>query len=273
MPEGPEIRRSTDALDKVLRGKAVEGLSFGQSHLKRKAKQFIGQKIASVQPRGKAVITQFSEGFSIYSHNQLYGEWAVFKRGTEPATHKQRRLVIETTDHVAVLYSASDIEILRSEAVHRHPYVAKLGVELLDAQTKLATVKATLNVARWQKKSLAQILLDQGFLAGVGNYLRSEILYAARIHPEARIVELSPAQTDALAVAALKITRQAYRLAGITNDPARVKKLKQQGMSFDRYRHWVFDREGEPCWTCDTIIERRMLAGRQLHWCVRCQGS
>ncbi len=271
MPEGPEIRRATDAIAKVLRGKTVLNLEFGQLHLAAWSKRLINAVVLEVEPRGKAVLTHFANEKTIYSHNQLYGEWAIFKIGAEPATHKQRRIVLDTDEHRIVLYSASDIEVLDSAQVSKHPYIAKLGVELLDPSVSLMDVVACLNEPRWQKKLLAQILLDQSFLAGVGNYLRSEILYVAKLHPWVRLADLSTAQRKIFARAAITVVRQAYRSAGITNKLTSAKALKAAGVPFSVYRHFVFDRDGQSCWACQATIVREEVAGRQLHWCPSCQ--
>jgi endonuclease VIII len=271
MPEGPEIRRATDAIAKVLKGKTVRKLAFGQPHLAPWQKRFTNALVLDVEPRGKAVLTHFGNAKTIYSHNQLYGEWAIFDKNAEPPTHKQRRIVLDTDEHRIVLYSASDIEVLDSVQVLTHPYIAKLGVELLDPSIKQADVVAWLNQARWQKKLLAQILLDQAFLAGVGNYLRSEILFVAKLYPWVRLIDLSAMQRKCLAKAAISVTRQAYRQAGITNNPRSAKLLKAAGVPFSSYRHFVFDREGQSCWVCHNEVVRDEVAGRQLHWCPHCQ--
>jgi endonuclease VIII len=271
MPEGPEIRRATDAIAKVLKGKLVRKLAFGQPHLVPWQKRFTNVFVLGVEPRGKAVLTHFANDKTIYSHNQLYGEWAIFRKNAEPATHKQRRIVLDTDEHRIVLYSASDIEVVDSAQVFRHPYIAKLGVELLDPGIGLAKVVASLNEPRWQKKLLAQSLLDQAFLAGVGNYLRSEILFVAKLHPWVRLVDLDTAQRKCLAKAAITVTRQAYRHAGITNNVMSAKLLKAEGVPFSSYRHFVFDRAGQSCWVCGTEVVRDEVAGRQLHWCSTCQ--
>jgi endonuclease VIII len=271
MPEGPEIRRATDAIAKVLQGKPVRKLAFGQAHLLHWHTKFTNVRVLGVEPRGKAVLTHFANKKTIYSHNQLYGEWAIFGKDAEPVTHKQRRIVLDTDEHRIVLYSASDIEVLDSGQVSKHPYIAKLGVELLDPSIRLKDVIGCLNAAKWQKKLLAQILLDQAFLAGVGNYLRSEILFVAKLHPWVRLTDLDIAQRKHLAKAAITVTRQAYRHAGITNDLKSAKLLKATGVPYASYRHFVFDRAGQSCWVCHTEVVRDEVAGRQLHWCPNCQ--
>jgi endonuclease VIII len=275
MPEGPEIKRSADVLATALSGKCAHLVEFAFPHLATHAAGMRGQIISAVEPRGKAMLTQFDHGVTIYSHNQLYGQWRVLKHDQAPQPGLQIRMAIHTDDAVAVLYSASDISVWPSAKIEEHPYIAKLGVELLGASlsvsTKLADVMAQINAARFARKSLAALLLDQGFLAGIGNYLRSEILFVARIHPRARLAELAAAQRLQLAEAALNLTRQSYRTGGITNDVAIAQKLKSQGVPYGRYRHWVFDREGEKCHICGDVIERIDMTGRGLYCCMRCQ--
>jgi endonuclease VIII len=271
MPEGPEIRQATDALNKVLAKQRVVQLRFGQPRLKPFERRFKNASVLHLEPKGKAILTHFDNGHSIYSHNQLYGEWAIFNKNAEPSSHKQRRIIIDTENHRAVLYSASDIDILKTEFVGTHPYIIKLGVELLNPNIRSSNVLQTLQAPRWQNKSIAQLLLDQAFLSGVGNYLRSEILFAAKLAPFYRLHEMDDGRKKQLAIAALKITRQAYKTFGVTNDLTRAKKLKAAGLAFSAYRHHVFDRDEAACWTCNTQIDRIMNTGRQLYWCSGCQ--
>jgi endonuclease VIII len=273
MPEGPEIKRAADQLAAVLNHQKAQLVEFAFQRLAPGAKRLTGERIIEVTPRGKAMLTKFENGETIYSHNQLYGEWRIYERIRNPRLHpsKQIRLVIHTQDHAAVLYSASDIAILPSANIHAHPYIAKLGVELLDAATTADDVLVQINSPRFAKKSLAALLLDQGFLAGLGNYLRSEILFVAQLPIDARLIDISASQRFALANAALALTRQSYETSGITNDIHLAASLKAKGWRFGRYRHWVFDREGESCHVCQTVIQRSDASGRGVYWCAKCQ--
>jgi len=273
MPEGPEIKRSADELAAVLSGKRAWLVEFAFPHLARHASTMRGKIVTGIEPRGKAMLTHFNHGVTIYSHNQLYGQWRVLQRDQAPQSGLQIRMAIHTDNAVAVLYSASDISVWPSKQITEHPYLAKLGVELLAATTGLADVVAKIEESRFARKSLAAILLDQGFLAGIGNYLRSEILFDARIHPAARIADLDVPKRLSLAKAALDLTRQSYRTEGISNDIAIARRLKSQGVSYSRYRHWVFDRAGEKCHLCEGEIERIDVSGRGLYWCKHCQAA
>lgn len=273
MPEGPEIKRSADELAAALNGKRARLVEFAFPHLLTHATSMRNEIVTAIEPRGKAMLTHFSHGATIYSHNQLYGQWRVLKRDQAPRPGLQIRMAIHTDDAVAVLYSASDISVWPSVRINEHPYIAKLGVELLAATTELSDVVVQINDPRFARKGLAALLLDQGFLAGIGNYLRSEILFVARIHPAARIADLNAAARLRLAEAALDLTRQSYRTRGITNDMVIARRLKSEGVSFGQYRHWVFNRADEKCHVCANVINRIDVSGRGLYWCERCQSS
>jgi endonuclease-8 len=271
MPEGPEIRRAADQVARAIAGRRAEVVRFGLPALKRHERTLSGRRVEAVESRGKALLIHFDGGRSLYTHNQLYGRWFVVRPGKPPKTGRDLRIAIHTRERWALLYSASDIELWRRDELATHPYLARLGIELLDPRVGPADVLAQVQDARFARRGLGALLLDQGFLAGIGNYLRSEILYVAGLRADQRLVDLDPAGRRRLADAALALTRQSYRTRGVTNDLERAARLKAQGMPFGRYRHHVFDREGEPCWTCGTAIVRNAAAGRSVFECRRCQ--
>jgi endonuclease-8 len=270
MPEGPEIRRAADLVARAIAGRTATHVEFGLPRLQPHGAALSGRRVESVEARGKALLLHFAGGTSVYTHNQLYGRWFVVKPGRLPRTGRELRLAIHTRTAWALLYSASDIEVLPRDELADHPYLRKLGVELLAPGTTLADVRAQFDLPRFQRRTLAALLLDQGFLAGLGNYLRTEILHVARMPAGVKLASVDPAARDRLATAALELTRQSYRTRGITNDPQRAAALKRQGMSFGRYRHHVFDRAGEPCWECGATIVRFDVAGRGIYACPGC---
>jgi endonuclease-8 len=271
MPEGPEIRRAADRLAKVLGGRTPERVELLLPGLARHAEHLRGRPIMSVQPRAKALLIHFDGGHSLYSHNQLYGRWYVVRTGKTPQTRRSLRLAIHTQDHSALLYSASDIAVLSAAQLLCHPYLCKLGPDLLDPATTLAEVRTQVSDRRFQRRSLAALLLDQAFLAGLGNYLRSEILHVAALRHDVTLGSLDAAARLQLADTAWTVTRQAYRFRGVTNDLARAAHLKAQGLRYAQYRHHVFARDGKGCWTCDTAVQRGEATGRAIFFCPRCQ--
>lgn len=264
------MRRAAAELDAVLRGRQVCHAWFRFPRLRAAGRRLSGQRVRGVRARGKALIVDFTNGETIYTHNQLYGKWLVGPAGQRPQTNRELRLALETRTHAALLYSASDISVLKTTELDAHPYVRRLGVELLDGATTLADVRAQLDAPRFARQRLGALLLDQGFLAGIGNYLRSEILFVARQHPDDRLHRLDAAARQRLARAALAITRRAYRTGGVTNAPSIARRLRRAGVPYGAYRHYVFDRDGG-CYQCSTPIRRVIHAGRQLYLCDGCQ--
>jgi len=271
MPEGPEIRRAADQVARAIAGRRADAVRFGLPALRRHERSLTGRRVEAVESRGKALLIHFDHGRSLYTHNQLYGRWHVVKPGKPPRTGRELRLAIETRERWALLYSASEIELWRREALNSHPYLARLGVEPLDPKVRLADVLAQVQQPRFARRGLGALLLDQGFLAGIGNYLRSEILFVAGLRADRKLAELDDGARQRLADAALSLTRQSYRTRGVTNDLERATGLKATGLPFGRCRHHVFDREGEPCWSCGARIVRRTAAGRSVFECPRCQ--
>ncbi len=273
MPEGPEIRRAADKIEAAIARRPIAELWFAFDHLQPYAAQLEGQQITHIETRGKAMLTHFEGNLSIYSHNQLYGKWMVRRAYNYPQTNRQLRLAIHTAQKSALLYSASDIEVLDAVGIASHPFLQRLGPDVLSTTTTLATLLMRLNEPAYQGRRLSTLLLDQHFLAGLGNYLRSEILFVARLHPAQKLGQCTPDQREALAKAILMVTRQSYETGGITNDLTRVDQLKAKGCRRSRYRHWVFGRVRQSCYVCQTEIIKEFTNGRRYYYCPSCQSA
>jgi endonuclease-8 len=271
MPEGPEVRREADRISAVLEGQRLQSVQFELPRLKRFETTISGQAVSAVETRGKALVLHFDGGLSMYSHNQLYGKWMVRKRGSLPRTSRSLRVALHTREYSALLYSASEIEVLDADGLAAHPFLSKLGPDVLDDRLDWRSVAARLTDERFCRRSVANLYLDQGFLAGIGNYLRSEILFAAEIGPSTRPCDLGRGQQGALSRATLDITWRSYRTGGLTNTPRRIAHMKRLGLPRRSFRFAVFDREHQPCLACGTEIRRVTIASRRLYFCPNCQ--
>lgn len=267
MPEGPETHRAAARLHRLLQGQRLRGLSFTFPHLRAWEEVLLGQPVLAVRARGKATLIAFEDGHQIYSHNQLYGRWVLTKTAEPPTTRRQVRLSLLTEQGGAWLLSASEIAVLAPGEESDHPYLSKLGPDPLAPETEASTLIAAWRQGAFTRRRLGSLLLDQSFLAGVGNYLRSEILFLAGLPPESRL----PASLDALAETAMACFDRSYRSGGLTCPPELVKELRQRGWGRRAYRHWVFGREGQGCHRCGETIERSHVQGRRLYRCPGCQ--
>ena len=271
MPEGPEIHIAADKIANAIAGRVALDLFFAFDTLKPYQDQLSGQTIERVQAQGKAMLVRFANGLTIYSHNQLYGKWLIKQAYSYPKTNRQLRLAIHTHKKSALLYSASDIEVLRDFELDEHHYLSRLGPDVVNPEITLEQVKRQFYNKAFHRRRLTGLLLDQHFLAGLGNYLRSEILFVARVPPTLRPVDCSNDQILRLAEASLALARQSYQTKGITNSLALAKRLQQQGYTHNEYRFWVFNRQNQPCRVCSTPIVKDTLSGRRLYFCPACQ--
>ena len=132
MPEGPEIRLAADRIARVLVGETVDAVSFAFPDLKPFEREVRGATVTAIDTRGKAMLTRFDNDLTLYSHNQLYGRWYTCKRDKPPRTNRSLRVALHTKTHSALLYSASDVEILTPETIDQHPFLNRVGPDILD---------------------------------------------------------------------------------------------------------------------------------------------
>lgn len=275
MPEGPEIRRLADALEKQVAGRVIDSIRFGLDPLKPWEPRLTGAKINKIETYGKAMVMRLNQGtvneLNVYSHNQLYGRWFFCDTNDYPRTKRQLRMAIDCQGKSALLYSASDIAVLNENELQQHPFIRKLGPDVLSKSTTAECIVRRLSSARFRNRQLGAVLTDQSFVAGLGNYLRCEVLFYSSLHPGVRSSSLGEKKLQLLARTILKLARQSYQTAGVTNDPDQAQQLMQQGASFEDARFYVFRRQGLSCYRCGSLIEKFTQAGQSCFCCPLCQ--
>jgi endonuclease-8 len=183
----------------------------------------------------------------------MTGRWRVGPIGK--GVHGSARLVLGTTSHLAACYSAPTVEVERSEAV---AYALDLlGPDLLAGFDGTRFLERARRVAG---RNVAEMLLDQRVLAGIGNVYKSEVLFLERVNPDTSVDDLGD---DAL----LALARRAQGLLRANVGRARTT-TGWRGPSRDT---WVYGRSGKPCRGCGTAIVVEERAGRLTFWCPSCQ--
>jgi len=271
MPEGPEVRRAADRIEKALRGKKIEKAELLHASLQEAGSLVFGSTLLRVDTYGKAFVLVFDSDVAIYVHLQLYGVWKTGRVTTRPKTTRALRIRLESAKNHASLYSATNIKLLHIEDVPNHPYIKKLGPDVLSSKASVAHISRRMQGKVFARKAIGGQLLQQSFFAGVGNYLRSEILFIAKIHPAQTIGKLTPQQRLMLARAIYHTTQRAYDTGGITTSDKFVRDSKEQRKRRYLYRHYVFGKENHPCPTCGSRIVKIMTGGRRLYYCPDCQ--
>ena len=271
MPEGPEIRLVADRLARRSSASAWSACASAWRASSRTKASWPARGSRRSRRRGKALLTSFDNDRALYSHNQLYGRWYVCAPERPPRTGRSLRVALETSERWALLYSASEIEVLTPEEVDVHPFLSRLGPDLLHERTTPARIQKRLLDPRFRGRSLGGLLLDQGFLAGAGNYLRSEILFFAGVAPSARPKDLSVEELFA------RRPRRPRGDASLVPHEGRHRAAQARrasprgGGTRRRWRHAVFARDGHACRRCGDGVRRVEVANRRLYLCPTCQ--
>jgi endonuclease-8 len=157
------------------------------------------------------------------------------------------------------------------EEVPEHSYSQKLGPDVLHADTTYEDILGQIQSDECKNRKITTLLLDQGFISGIGNYLRSEIMFYAKVNPRKKLREYSEDEKEALAQATVKLSERSYETKGITNDEKIVKALKRENADYDDYRHFVYNRTDDHCHKCGLVIEEEKTGGRKIYFCPNCQ--
>ena len=270
MPEGPETRRMVDSIGRVLIRKKIESVQFYHDNLQNLSLDDFSQ-VLNIHSRGKAVVCQLDNGQSIITHNQLYGKWTVNLRKTMPKTGRALRIQMNTKTYSVRLWSATDITLYETKDENLHPYIKNLGPDVLMKTTTKELILNRLIHRRFRNRMLAGLLLNQGFIAGLGNYLRSEILFFSNTMYYNKPRELVDYQLELLADSIKRISLRAYYQKGNTIDKEYLLSEYGNQTNFHRLRHMVFNRVGQPCIICGGLIKRDRVGKRRIDFCMNCQ--
>lgn len=272
MPEGPEILNAANQLQSALVGATLLDVYFSQTHLKPFEARLQGATVKHIETRGKAILTRLDNGLTLYTHNELHGRWYVGERGRQPRTRRKLMAALYTQQHCALLFSATKINVLDEHGVRTHHFLNKLGPDVLAPGLTWRDIVARLRLTQFSSTTLARLYLDQHFIAGIGNYLRSEILFFSELHYGARPMHLSAPRLEHLARQTLAVTKRAYHTGGITNGRTQIAARRAGGETRRRnLRHAVFDRAARPCERCGNTIQRVDIDFRRLYFCPGCQ--
>lgn len=271
MPEGPTIRNTADQLRAALTGQQITRF---HSPLKKAAaegwaEKISGQRVRAVRAHGKNLFIDFADDWTLYTHMLMWGAWEVHAQG-EPWRREPRkaRVVLETDTHAAVLFSAPICQLLHASELAAHP-TSELGPDLL-ADTFGAAERAEVcrRLQAQGETEIGEAIMNQTVMAGIGNILKSEILFAARVHPQRPAAGLSDDEFERLLATGQDMMRRAYDTGGFVQvflPPA----LRQASGGLG----YVYGRSGQVCLRCGETIAmvRQGPMQRMTFFCPFCQ--
>jgi endonuclease-8 len=273
MPEGDSIFRAARTLHRALAGQAVTAFDTMLVQLARvdDDERIAGRTIERVEAAGKHLLMTLSGDLVLRTHMRMNGSWHIYRPGERwQAPSRDMRIVIETAAWVAVAFRVHDAEFVRTSDLERTA-VGRLGPDLLS--TSFDAEEALLRMRALQDQPIANVLLDQHALAGIGNVYKSEVLFLAGVHPDTLVASLREETLRNIIAISRRLLSE-----NIVDRPAPAvvtyRGLRRTtGRMKPEDRLWVYSRGGRPCRKCGTAIASRKSgdAARVTYWCPTCQ--
>ena len=272
MPELPEVETVRRGLASQIVGRTFAGINYlewprtiGTPMPEELAVRIAGQRVVAVRRRAKFLVIDLDGGDHLVVHLRMTGQLTV----ATGATPRERfaRVAFAFADGDELRFS--DIRRFGRIELHDDAGLAArfddLGPEPLGDDWSADAFAAALAARRTKLKPL---LLDQTFLAGLGNIYVDEALFRARLHPLMSAADVPSECARALHAAIRALLTDAISSGGTTFSNYR-DAFGQEGDYYERRR--VYDREDQPCIECGNQIVRIVVGGRGTHLCPSCQ--
>jgi len=264
MPELPEVETFARQLKPALIGKTIASadLRWNRTLATPSSKKFRGQiqgqKIIDISRRAKYLIIELTD-YNLIIHLRMSGDLLIRNSTIRPAKHD--RLIIKLSGNQSLVFNdtrkfgrvwltANPVEVL-----------GRLGPEPF---SKEFTPQWLYEALQKKRRQLKPLLLDQTFIAGLGNIYTDEALHIAKLHPAAGSDSVNRKQARALHEAIRTVLKQGIKRNGASIDWA------YRGGQFQNYFR-VYDQEGKPCPRCGTEIQKIIIGQRGTHFCPQCQ--
>lgn len=275
MPEGDTIFRTARTLGRALGGKVVTTFRSTYPNLTRfhDDAAITGRMVESVEARGKWLLIHFSGGATLATHMLMSGSWHIYRHGERwLKSRMDMRIVIENGEFVAVGFKVPVAEMHTPESLARHARIPGKETDVLRDEFDVEEV--TRRILRRPRETIADVLLDQSVMAGVGNEFKSEICFVAGLHPFCPVGSLSAEQVQAVIGVARRLVSanvlwdSGDRMVTYLGRGRRTTHNSDPGESV-----WVYGRAGQLCRRCGEAIRRRIQGkdARVTFWCPRCQ--
>lgn len=274
MPEGDTIFRAARTMHRVLAGHVVTRFETAYAHLDRVDVDtpMAGRTIERCESAGKHHLIVFSGDLILRTHMRMNGSWHLYRPGERWWRGPQSmRVRIDTAEWVAVAFNVPVAEFVTAKDLATTDPVAKLGPDLLGRE--FDRDEAVRRIVASAHQPIAQSLLDQRLVAGIGNVYKSEVLFMGGVNPF----------TPAGAVPSPVLERLLDLARGLLKDNVvdsalpRIQTYRNLRMTNPASGHdesvWVYGRAGKPCRKCGTPIEMKKmgLEARSTYWCPTCQ--
>lgn len=268
MPELPEVETIARAIEPHILGRMITSAevfwarTLAVPSVRKFKEQVRGQKITGVSRRAKYLILLLQD-YNLLVHLRMSGDLMVRKGKMEAQKHDRLVLSLRGKGGAESHLVFNDTRKFGRVWLTDQPetVLGRLGPEPLDTDFTPEWLYENL---RRRRRQLKPLLLDQTFLAGVGNIYADESLHMAKLHPLGLSSAVTRKQAEALYEAIRSVLQEGIRRNGASID------WVYRGGEYQNYFR-VYDREGEPCIVCGTRIQKLNVGQRGTHVCPKCQ--
>lgn len=272
MPELPEVETVCRSLRPHLLGRVIERIRVREPRLRvrvnhRSLQPLVGKRIEAVERRAKYILFHLSANFVWLFHLGMSGKLICVEANSLPRKH----------DHIIVgLNGGCELRyhdprrfglslVSRRDKLHELAQLNTLGIDPFDAKL---SGEFLFHFTRASRRRIRDLLLDQRIIAGLGNIYANEILSLSGVKPTTRAHRLSRTRVDAIAGAIPALLRDAIRWCGTSFSDYR--DADDKSGEFQNHLR-VYDRDGEQCRDCPSVIQRVAIGNRSAFYCPSCQ--
>jgi formamidopyrimidine-DNA glycosylase len=275
MPELPEVELVARALDRLVTGQRIVAAKLLRAGLapetspRKFAHALRGAQIEQIGRRGKHILFMLDNARVLITHLRMTGRFlylppqAILPKHTHAIFHlgNEQRLVFTDQRHFGMM------KIVPAASLYETKELRSLAPEPFSDDFTPDFLHTTLSRSR---RTLKETLLDQTRVLGLGNIYAAEVMFLARVNPFITASKLSRNRVSRLHRAILDVLAESISHGSTMNvDPENIDGSYYGG---NYEGHWrVYDREDEPCPSCDARIRRLSHAGRSTFFCPRCQ--
>ncbi|WP_068172587.1 bifunctional DNA-formamidopyrimidine glycosylase/DNA-(apurinic or apyrimidinic site) lyase [Neokomagataea thailandica] len=275
MPELPEVETVMRGLRTALEGQRITQVTLNRHDLRwpfpaNLQQEMLHQKVISFHRRAKYILMRLENNWSVLFHLGMSGRMLIGVRGQNTAPPRHEHVVIESDGGTRIGFvdprRFGAIDLVPTADEEQHMLLHKLGIEPL---SDALTGQYLQNVFLKKRTPIKTALLDQRFIAGLGNIYVCEALFQSRIHPTRTAGNLTDTEAASLAQNIRVILN-----AAIASGGSSLRDYVQADGTRGGYQdlHHVYGRENEACRHCTaTPIERLVQSGRSTFYCPSCQ--
>lgn len=302
MPEGPEVRKFADALDAALTGRAIVSFEArtkeARKWLHENEQRLRGRRVERVVSHGKHLLGYIEGEFFFHSHLMMWGRWQTFgpnkgRRKSKPIEvpekdrRERARIVVEGA--AAILLSAPIFNVGEGKPYDKIEILGTLGPDALPYRGRFDRKEFLHRLLEHKDETIGAALLNQHIVAGLGNYLRAEVLFNCKLNPWLTVGELTQRNLNCLSITIPRLTRDAYQRGATAADEDRKRMASDPSLVYQpgrEYgtRHLVFRRTNLPCLRCGEKIRQLRQKTMQnqddeeertriVYFCAKCQAA